>query len=433
MNDRQWSSMWPLAVGLFGLALLLGGFGTWAVKSRIAGAIVAPGRIEVDRNRQVVQHLDGGVVDSILVEEGDVVSAGDVLIRLDDRQLKSQLLITEGQLYELMARRGRLEAEQDDRSAIEFAPELLEAVRDRPELQDLIDGQQRLFAARAESAAREREQLAKRRGQILSQIDGIDAQQAALETQLALIDGQLKDQQTLLDRGLTQAATVLDLRREEARLQGQVGELIASRAQAEGRIIETEIEIDKIGTLRREDATTRLRELQYQEIGLAEERRSLLDRMERLEITAPVSGVVYGMEVHTPRSVIRPADPVLYLVPQDRPLVIVARVEPIHVDEIHSGQGVTLRFSSLDQRQTPELSGHVALVSADAFEDPASRLSFYRAEIVLDEGEADRLPDGTALIPGMPVEAFIRTTDRSPLAYLVKPLADYFTKAFRET
>lgn len=425
--------MWPLAVGLFGLALLLGGFGTWAVKSRIAGAIVAPGRIEVDRNRQVVQHLDGGVVDSILVEEGDVVSAGDVLIRLDDRQLKSQLLITEGQLYELMARRGRLEAEQDDRSAIEFAPELLEAVRDRPELQDLIDGQQRLFAARAESAAREREQLAKRRGQILSQIDGIDAQQAALETQLALIDGQLKDQQTLLDRGLTQAATVLDLRREEARLQGQVGELIASRAQAEGRIIETEIEIDKIGTLRREDATTRLRELQYQEIGLAEERRSLLDRMERLEITAPVSGVVYGMEVHTPRSVIRPADPVLYLVPQDRPLVIVARVEPIHVDEIHSGQGVTLRFSSLDQRQTPELSGHVALVSADAFEDPASRLSFYRAEIVLDEGEADRLPDGTALIPGMPVEAFIRTTDRSPLAYLVKPLADYFTKAFRET
>ncbi len=432
MSDKRWSATLPLTLGLLGLALLVGGFGTWAVRSNIAGAIVATGRIEVDRNRQVVQHLDGGMVAEILVDEGDTVASGDVLIRLDDQALQSELLITEGQLYELMARRGRLEAEQDELDSISFAPELAEAAAARPEMADLIAGQERLFRARNESAAREIDQLDKRRGQIVSQIEGIDAQKDALEIQLDLIADQLVDQQTLLDRGLTQASTVLDLKREKARLQGSVGELIANRAQAEGKMTEIDIEIDKIGSSRREEATTRLRELQYQEIGLAEERRSLLDRIERLVITAPVSGIVYGMQVHTPRSVIRGADPVLFLVPQDRPLVIAARVEPIHIDQIHTDQAVILRFSAFDQRQTPELIGRVTQVSADAFEDEASQMSFYRAEIELAEGELAKLPEGTVLIPGMPVETFIRTRDRSPIAYLVKPLSDYFTKAFRE-
>lgn len=166
---------------------------------------------------------------------------------------------------------------------------------------------------------------------------------------------------------------------------------------------------------------------------MAEQRRSLKERMTRLDITAPVSGVVYGLQVHTPRSVIRSADPVLFLVPQDRPLVIAARVDPIHIDQLHMGQDVILRFSAFDQRQTPELFGKVVQISADAFEDETRSVSYYRAEITLNDGEAERLPEGTVLIPGMPVEAFIRTEDRSPIAYLVKPLSDYFTKAFRES
>ena len=237
----------------------------------------------------------------------------------------------------------------------------------------------------------------------------------------------------LLDKGLAQAGTVLNLRRTTANLQGTLGELTASEAQAEGRITEIEIEILKLATQQREEAITRLRDLRYRELELAEQRRSLQERLERLDIRAPVSGIVYGLQVHTPRSVIRAADPVLYLVPQDRPLVIAARVEPIHIDQIFVGQEVSLRFSALDQRNTPELTGTVKQVSADAFEDQASRLSFYRAEIVLNEGELARLPAGTVLIPGMPVETFIKTEDRTPLAYLIKPLADYFTKAFRET
>jgi HlyD family secretion protein len=433
MSADRWSARKPVAFGLFGLLLLVGGFGTWSVVSNIAGAVIASGRIEVDRNRQIVQHPDGGVVSDIMVDEGDTVALGQVLIRLDATLLQSQLLITEGQLFELIARRGRLEAERDGTPTITFEDEVLVAAGKRAEVADLIDGQQRLFEARKESTARETEQLEKRRGQISNQIEGINAQQDSLRRQIELIGRELENQKSLLDRGLAQAGTVLNLERASADLEGSLGELIASEAQAEGRITEIDIEILKLGTRQREEAITRLRDLQYRELELAEQRRSLIDRLDRLDITAPVSGIVYGLQVHAPRSVIRPADPVLYLVPQDRPLVIAAKVETTDIDKIFVGQSVTLRFSAFDQRQTPELFGTVTQVSADAFEEANSPVSYYRAEIELNEGERERLPDGTVLIPGMPVETFIRTNDRSPMAYLVKPLADYFTKAFRES
>lgn len=431
--ENTWSARGPIIVGLVGLFLLLGGFGTWSVMSSIAGAVVATGRIEVDQNRQVVQHLDGGVVSEILVEEGDTVAEGALLLRLDDNRLRSQLVITEGQLFELTARRGRLEAERDGTKGIAFEAELIELSNTRSEVAEFMAGQQRLFHARLESVARETEQLEKRRSQIRDQITGVKAQQDSTKLQLELIGQELANQQTLLDRGLAQAGTVLNLRRTSADLQGSLGELIAAEAQAEGRITEIEIEILKLGTGQREEAISRLRDLRYQELEMAETRRALLEQLERLDIRAPVSGIVYGLQVHTPRSVIRPAEPVLYLVPQDRPLVVAAQVNPINIDEVYVGQPVTLRFSALDQRQTPELFGTVVLISADAFEDESSRQSYYRAEIVLNEGEIDKLPEGIALIPGMPVESYIRTADHSPLSYLVKPLADYFNKAFRES
>ncbi|MDC0658646.1 HlyD family type I secretion periplasmic adaptor subunit [Leisingera sp. SS27] len=431
--ETSWPARRPLMIGLIALVVLVGGFGSWSVLSSISGAVVATGRIEVDRNRQVVQHLDGGIVAEILVDEGDTVTEGTTLIRLDANELASQLVIVEGQLFELMARRGRLEAERDEAAEVAFDPELLKTAEAQPEVADLVDGQRRLFQARRDTTAREIEQLEKRRAQIQEQIRGIQAQQKSMNVQLDLIGEELGNQQSLLDRGLAQAATVLNLRRTQASLEGQLGELVASEAQAEGRITEIDIEILKLGTGQREEAITRLRDLRYQELELAETRRSLQQRLARLDITAPVSGVVYGLQVQTPRSVIRPADPVLYLVPQDRPLVIAAQVAPTDIDQLFTGQEVTLRFSALDQRSTPELFGRVTQVSADAFEDQGSGLSYYRAEIELNPGEQGRLPAGAVLIPGMPVESYIRTADRSPLAYLVKPLADYFNKAFRES
>lgn len=431
--ERDWSVRQPLLIGLIGLLVLVGGFGTWAVATSISGAVVASGKIEVDRNRQVVQHLDGGIVSEILVDEGDTVSEGDVLIRLDPTELRSSLLITEGQLFELMARRGRLEAEIEEAAEITFEEELLSAAKSRPEIANLIDGQLRLFHARRESIERETEQLQKRSKQIREQIVGIKAQQDATRAQLKLVEEELKNQTSLLDRGLAQASTVLNLRRVQADLSGTLGELIADQAQSEERITEIDIEVLKLGTTQREEAITRLRDLQYRELEFAETRRSLVEKLNRLDITAPVSGVVYGLQVKTPRAVIQAAAPVLYLVPQDRPLVIAVQVSTTDIDELFMGQEVALRFSALDQRETPELFGMVRLLSADAFEDERTRQSYYRAEIELKEGELDRLPKNTQLIPGMPVEAFLKTADHSPMTYLLKPFLDYFAKAFRET
>jgi HlyD family type I secretion membrane fusion protein len=429
--NKRWSVVRPMTIGLIAMLVLVGGFGTWAVMAQITGAVIASGQIEVDRNRQVIQHPDGGVVEAILVDEGDTVASGDLLIRLDPSALQSELIIVEGQLFEIMARRGRLEAERDGADVIIF-PEALLAFG-RPEIESLLAGQERLFQARRESTTETIEQLAQRRAQIVSQIGGITAQQTALTRQQELIVKELADQQSLLDRGLAQASRVSALQREEANLLGRVGELSASEAQAAEQITEIEIEVLTLDTTRREEAITRLRDLQFNELELSERQRTLTRQLDRLDIRAPLSGIVYGLQVFAERSVIRPADPVMFLVPQDRPLVIAAQVQLTDVDQIYVGQEATMRFSAFDQRRTPELFGTVTLISADAFQDDSAVAPFYRVELRLNEGELARLPEDLTLIPGMPVESFVRTADRSPMDYLIKPLADYFAKAFRES
>ena len=432
-NNVKWSANRPLWQGILALFLLVGGFGTWAIKSQISGAIIASGHIEVDQNRQVVQHPDGGVVTEILVKEGDFVTDGQVLIRLDHTLLASDLVIVESQLFELMARRGRLEAERDSLAQIAFDPALLTAAATSEAVHDQMQGQEQLFEARLDSIEQEKKQLERRRGQIRDQIAGIDSQKNALSVELGLVQKELAGQLSLLERGFTEIAKVLNLQREEAKLSGKLGELTSQRAEAEGLITQLEIESLKLDTQRREEALTSLRDLRYQELELAEQSRTQRERLARLDIRAPVGGVVYGLQVHAMRSVIRPAEPLLFIVPQDRPLVIMARIEPIHIDQVSIDQGVTLRFPALDKRSTPELFGKVTQVSPDTFQDNNTTISYYRVEIQLSEGEMDRLQEDTVLVPGMPVEAFIRTSDRSPMQYLIKPLADFFTEAFRES
>lgn len=428
----SWSSRRHVITGFVALAVLFGGFGVWSIGTNIAGAIVTSGQIEVEQHRQIVQHPDGGVVAAINVADGDTVQAGDLLIRLDGSVVKSELAIVEGQLFEIMARRARLTAERDDATTVTFPAELIQTANSRPEVAELMQGQVHLFEARADTLAKQTAQLVERRAQIESQIEGIVAQSDALTAQLDLIRRELTDQQALLEKGLAQSSRVLALRREEARLRGTVGELTAQKAQAQESISEIEIESLRLEATRREEANTQLRDIGSQELELAERRRALTEQVVRLEIRAPVSGVVLGLQVTTPRSVIRPADPVLYLIPQDRPLVIAAQVSPIHIDQVYPGQEAKLIFSAFSSRTTPELKGRVAVVSADALVDQRTQMSYYRAEIVLEPGEREKLGDVT-LLPGMPVEAFIKTDERTPLAYLLKPFTDYFNRAFRET
>ena len=427
-----WSSRGPVSTGMITLATLVFGFGGWSVFTDIDGAIVASGQLEVEQNRQIVQHPDGGVVAKIAVIEGQAVKVGDLLIQLDGSLLNSELAIVEGQLFEMRARRARLEAERDDKDAPVFTGELAELAAIRPEVAEQVEGQRGLFVARRESMARQSEQLEKRTAQITSQIEGVTAQTAALTVQLGLIRQELTDQQSLLAKGLAQSSRVLALQREESQMQGNMGELASTRAQAEGRATEVELEILRLGAVRREEANTQLRDLGPQELELAERRRALTERIARLDIRAPVSGLVLGLQVTSPRSVLGAGAPVLYLIPQDRPLVISAQLTPIHIDEVSIGQKVRVVFPAFSARSTPDMFGHVVTISADALTDQRTQAPYYRAEIVLDKGEMAKLA-GQTLLPGMPVEAFIETGARTPMAYLLKPFTDYFNLAFRES
>jgi HlyD family secretion protein len=428
----QWSAGKPLFWGFLALFLLVGGLGTWSVLTTLAGAIIASGQIEVAQNRQVVQHVDGGSVAEILVTEGNEVQSGDILLRLDGSQLQSDLTIAENQLHELSARRARLEAERDNALSVIFSDNLMKAAAVSRDVAEMVDGQVSLFAAHRETLAQAVDQRRKRIGQIGSQVKGIEAQQNAAKTQVALLGTELQAQRDLLTKGLTHATRVSAIERELAELEGRVGELEAAWAEAAGRITEIEIEILGLATQLQEAAEAELRDVAARELELSERQRALAERIGRLDIRAPAGGLVFGLKVTTPRSVIRPADVLMFIVPQDRPLLVAVRVPATHIDEVRLEQEVRLVFSSLPSRTTPEVIGRVTLVSADALTDERTGMAYYRTEIAID---VDRLRNigEVEVVPGMPVDAFIRTSDRTPLSYLLKPFSDYFRNAFRET
>jgi len=422
----------PMIVGFGTILLLLGGFAAWAAKVEIDGAIVATGRLVVDRNRHVVQHITGGVVEEIFVKEGDTVAEDDILARLDLTVVESELKIVEGQLYELMARRGRLEAERDEADKIVFDPQLLEKAEQDPNVAMLAKGQQSLFDARLETLAKAVTQLGNQRIQLEEQIRGIDAQMVAIDRQLALVKTETEAQESLLAKGLAQSSRVLALARESARLAGTMGDLTSRRAQAMERISELEIQELQYRAQRREEAISVLRDLQYNELEMAERSYTLRTQIEEMEIRSPLAGVVYDLRLQGRRSVIRPADPILYVIPQDRALVIEAEVDPININDVYTTQDVILRFSAFDMRTTPDLFGKVVQISPDAFNDPQTGRSYYRVEVALPKEELSKLKPEQTLIPGMPVDTYIRTGEHTPLTYLTSPLTRYFSKAMRD-
>ncbi|MEM9427971.1 MAG: HlyD family type I secretion periplasmic adaptor subunit [Pseudomonadota bacterium] len=430
--NAKWSTRKPMIIGISALVVLIVGLGGWSALANISGAIVGSGQVIVEGNRQPVQHPQGGTVGEILVEDGARVAAGDILVRLDGTQIRAELAIVESQLFEIMARRARLEAERDGAAGLTFTPELDEIARARPAVRDLMLGQMRLFEARRVSFGQQKQRLGERIGQIRTQIGGVMRQRESQAEQLALIGQELADQQQLLEGGLTQASRVLALQREEARIEGAIGELEAQEGRLRGQITEIDIEVLGLDTSLREEAISELRDIEYRELELRERRLAQLDTLSKLDVRAPTAGTIYDRQVNTQGMVIRPADVILYIVPDGIPLVISTRIDAIHRDEVRVGQEAALRFSAFDQRTTPEIFGYVSRVSADAFTDDQTGYTYYRAEILPQEGEVDRL-GGVTLVPGMPVESFINTGERTPLNYLTKPLADYFRKAFRET
>jgi HlyD family secretion protein len=427
----RWNAKGPLRLGLIATFILVFGFGGWSAFASISGAVVAPGRLKVETNQQVVQHPDGGVVAELLVEEGDRVEAGQVLIRLDDTLPRAELAIVEGQLFEALARIGRLEAEQTGAEAIAFDPELMTEAGTNPDVARLVEGQRSLFQARRDTAERETEQLRERQEQIGEEIAGAEAQKESLRIQLGFIESELKDQRGLLEKGLTQTSRVLALERENARLTGEFGALTAQIAQARGRITEIDIQIIGREAKRREDAITELRDLRSREAELREKRLSRTEVLSRLDIRAPRSGTVLNLTVFTVRAVIRAAEPILYIVPSEAALVVESRIEPTNIDNIYPGQPARLRFSAFNQRTTPEIKGTIKRISPDAIVDQKTGASYYVATVDIDPDDIRKL-DGLTLQAGMPVEAFMQTGDRTPLSFLMRPVTDFFARSMTE-
>ncbi|WP_333828264.1 HlyD family type I secretion periplasmic adaptor subunit [Pararhodobacter sp.] len=428
----QWQALRPLLTGALAALLLIAGFGGWAVTATLSGAVVVSGQVEVERNLQVVQHPDGGVVEAVLVAEGARVEAGQILMRLEGGLLESELAIVESQYFEALARQARLNAEREGLETLHFLPPLMVAMNIRADAREIAEGQRRLFEARRGTLAQQIAQLERRREQNLSQLDGLAAQSRATTREATLVQTELAAQESLLAQGLVQGARVTALQREAARLEGVLGAITAEIAQVHGRITEIALQIVTLEATRREQAEGELRELGIRIIELAERRRALGDHIARLELRAPVAGRVHGLQITTPRAVLRPAEPLLQIVPDDRPLVLSVRIMPGDIDQVFPGQQASVLFPAFSLRNMPDLRATVTMVSADAFMDERLGQRYFRAEIVLST-EARSALGAHTLLPGMPVDAFIRTGDRTPLDYLTRPLSEHLFRAFRES
>ncbi|OCX60464.1 hypothetical protein BFP70_17550 [Thioclava sp. SK-1] len=408
-----------LLVGYLAVISLTLGFGVWAALTQIEGAIVAQGTVEVEHNRQAVQHPDGGVIAKILVSDGDQVRAGEILIQLSDSELAPTLANVEMQALTMQALRARLIAEMTPGAAISFPEALQLAARSQPEISQIMAGQMALLRSRRLSRAQWSVQNARRQDQLTQQSTALMAQLNSLRQQ----------QEMLQNVGQAPSETI---NRTSVMIDGQIAALQAQQAQLAEQMTQIEIEHIRQEVQERDTVETLLRSLDTRTLELTERQRILRARIERLSIRAPVSGVIHEMAFNTPQAVIRPADPILYLIPQDRPFLVNARISPNDVDEVSAGQTARLRVSAFSGRNAPELVGQVARISPDALRDIRTGQPYYRAEIIPSEESLGQLAEHS-LIPGMPVEVYLRTQDRTPLSYLAAPLIGYFRLAFRES
>lgn len=412
--------------------LLVGGFGGWAATSQLAGAVIAPGTIVVESNVKKVQHPTGGIVGEILVKEGGVVEAGQVVMRLDDTMTRSTLGIVRSQLDEATAREARLLAERDGAERIEF-PASVTARREEKTVAAGIAGEERLFESRKRAREGQRSQLRERIAQSGEEIGGLVAQQESKERQIKFLTEELVGVTDLYKKNLVVISRLMTLERDKARIEGERGQYVAEIARARGKISETELQVIQLEQDFRTEVLKELRETQGKIAELKERLTAAEDQLKRVEIRAPQAGIVYQLSVHTVGGVIANGETVMQIVPRADSLVVEAKVAPQDIDQVSLGASGIVRIMAGNQRTTPDILGVVTQVSADLTrESPAQGgQTYYIVRLSLADDELRRLGD-LRLVPGMPAEAFIQTYARTPLEYLLKPLQEQIARTFRE-
>lgn len=412
------------------LAVVFGFFGVfgWSVMTTIAGAVIAGGQVVVESDPKKVQHQQGGIVGEIRVRNGDRVKAGDVLVRLDETLSRTNLAQVVAQLMQLAGRRARLEAERDGRDALILPRDFAEF---GPDAAGIEKAEARLLTELRNSRAQQKKQLQERIGQIEREIEGLQSQGDAKARENVLITQELKGVEELFRKNLVPVSKFMQLQREAARLTGESGSLVASMAKARGQIAEINLQLITIDQQARTEANKELREVESAIAQLVERRIAALDILKRIEIRAPQSGFVHEASVHTVGGIVAPGETIMLIIPDADRLIIEIRLSPADIDQVRVGQKATLRLSAFNQRTTPEVSGRITRIAADLSRETQTGAMYYAGRLAIDESEYARLK-GLVLLPGMPVEAFIETGDRTAFSYLAKPLTDAFARAFRE-
>ena len=419
-----------VVVGSVVVASLAVGLGGWASTAEIAGALIAPGFVVVDSNVKKVQHPTGGVVGEVRVRDGDRVKAGDTLVRLDETVTRANLAIVHKGLIELYARKARLAAERDGADTVGTPKELADKTTDA-DVQEALASERKLFELRRTARLGQKQQLRQRIAQLQEEIRGLEAQQAAKTKETELIEQELGGMRELWKKNLIPIDKLTALERETARLQGERGQLIASAAQAKGKIAETELQVLQVDQDLSSDVAKELRETDGKIGEYVERKVAAEDQLKRTDIRAPQDGVVFQSTANTVGGVVAAGDPIMLIVPETDTLLVEAKVDPKDIDKVQFGQPVLLRFSAFDIRTTPEINGTVARVAADTSADQRTGQTYYVVRIAMTPDEITRLGN-VRLTPGMPVEAFIQTGQRTMLSYLIKPLHDQLMRAFRE-
>lgn len=419
-------------VGVFIVLVATFGVGGWAATSQLSGAVIGQGVVVVDSSVKKVQHATGGIVGELRVREGDHVDAGDILIRLDETQTLANATIVTQSVDELLARQARLEAERDNFDDVTFQKALLERNRqDSSERARVINAERILFNLRREARAGQKAQLRERSAQLLEEIKGYSGQADAKQKEIDLIQKELEGVRTLWQKNLVPITRLTSLERDAARLEGERSQLTGAIAQSKGKIAEIQLQMIQIDQDLRTEVGKDLIDTRAKLSELAERKTAAVDQLKRIDIRAPQSGRVHQLAVHTVGGVIAPGEQIMLVVPDSDALAIEVKISPRDIDQVYFGQTATMRFAAFNQKTTPEIEGAVTMVSADLTQDQRTGASYYMVRVALKPEELAKL-GASKVVPGMPVDVFMKTTGRTALSYLTKPLMDQAGRAFKE-
>jgi HlyD family secretion protein len=422
---RRYRSVGLSVIALFGISLALFGVGV-----PISAAVVATGRIEVDGSVKRIQHETGGTVAQILVKEGDHVTAGQVLLRLSPTSVQATVDTLSDKLDQLWMKAARLRAERDGAAAIEL-PAYFDGRKSEASIVELLAAEERLLAAGEVARVGQKDQLATRIGQYESQIAGLKQQLAATTRLLALSRADVESARKLQAKGVASQSSANALERQYVQFEGQQGQLSASIADAEGRISETRLQISSIDQNAIVEVGRDLEDVSSAIAELTQRRLVAMEQLRGLEIKAPATGVVYQLAVHTVGGVVGAGEVIANIVPADSGLSVLARISPTDIDAVTVGQRADIRFPGLNRNKTPDIHGTVRLVGPALTEDPKGQYAYYQVELAIGADGVEQL-NGAELVPGMPTEVFISGSSQTFFQYLIQPIADRMSMAFRE-